>query len=343
MKKFLCALLCLVITALSIAAPVMVAEEESHSWIKMDNELFTGEAVKVHPDEPTQRTINADATYLHMRLRWFVRRFNCGIYLSLWDNFDNNPYYERLEDVCEEVIKDARDDTLYIFYEKDSNKVFLNRTGIFADRLIGSDVQYIAELITSSEVESDYYRFTGVIDELGRILGDAPTTVYISLAGKMDYYNEEISEILEPIREKFDGHIQVECWYSDEADPQSDVDSYVSKWNELNKDADFITHFEDSIYIFYIGNTGETFINIGSRTGLEVKDLAAVQAAFEPAENDSDYSGFAAGIAALNKAIPSDSISTTTIIIIALAVVLVLAGIVYVIIKKKNSIPSKLG
>ena len=94
--------------------------------------------------------------------------------------------------------------------------------------------------------------------------------------------------------EKFSGYVYVECNMTPES---------IRKMAEpLNYDR----FYADAIYICYKQQTGEAFVHVGERTGLTLKDAAAVEAAFQPGEDSEDSSGFAAGIISLSNALTDD-------------------------------------
>jgi hypothetical protein len=107
-------------------------------------------------------------------------------------------------------------------------------------------------------------------------------------------------------------------------------------WETRNNEEQYLSYFEDSIYIYYNGSTGTCFVNIGDQTGLSVQNLDAVESSFKPAENENDYSGFAAGVDALDKAIQSNSLNVTVVVSAVIAGVIILAAIAYIIVKKKK-------
>ena len=94
--------------------------------------------------------------------------------------------------------------------------------------------------------------------------------------------------------------------------------------------------YADAIYICYKQQTGEAFVRVGERTGLTLKDAAAVEAAFQPGEDSEDSSGFAAGIISLSDALTDDAGVSPVLVVSVIAIVLAAAGVLTLILVRRK-------
>ncbi len=337
LKKITATILCLIL-AIGCALPAL-ADESVKPFYRNEGTLFV-EREPANPDNPSMiigRPTEAQP-FLNLRLRTFALRFNCGIVLSLWKTLEDTNY-STLDDVAIETIKEEYgDDVIYLFYVKDTNTSLISRgSGLFGD-FSGNDVATINSLLQSTEVENDFYRVVNVINELWRILGTDPITISMSLDGSVEESNENLEEALAPLRQVYHGHIQVETNYGTRV---SDED-FDELWHNRNSELNYLDYFEDTVYIYYNGNTGKTYVNIGADTGISVDDISKIEGAFKPASGTDDYSGIEAGVTALANALGGESqLSVSTVLKAMVVIALLLTSVILRSKGKKENSKSK--
>lgn len=244
--------------------------------------------------------------YVVHRLGLFAETFDCNIFLNLFTDMEDANFDGTFEELVDylSTIGDTEtnpaftaEDAVFVVYVQDLDQSYIR---------IGKNVVESCELSAVEAVLHDvdevdpYFKTTKIIEALAQALRDGGAGERYLLQCTPYAAREQLESALAPLREHFSGYVRL--IYLDSAETTENMTAEMSNQYKL-----FAYSMADSIYIAYYRNTGEAVVRVGDRTGLTVKDLSAVEAAFQPGADSKDFSGFTTGVYALSDALGHNS------------------------------------
>lgn len=270
------------------------------------------------------------------RLGSFAEAFDCNIFLNLFTdmedaNFDGT--FEELSDYLSTIGGTetnpafTAEDTVAVVYVQDLDQSYIR---IGKDVVENCDVSAVEAVLHDAGEVDTYFKATKTIEALAQALRDGGAGEKYLLQCTPYAAQEQVEPALTPLREHFPGYVRI--IYLDSAETAENMAEEMSSQYEL-----LSYSMADSIYIAYYRNTGDAVVRVGERTGLTVKNLSAVEAAFQPGADREDFSGLVAGVSALSNALEQNSgISPALIGGAAVVVALLAVGAVVLFRRKKQ-------
>ena len=342
MKKLMClfcAALLLAVSQTWAEAKPPVKDYATGAWSEEYGAMSTGSLfIPAKDDEtidwdtlsPSISTASGEFEHIRNRARWISESLGCDVVFFFLENFASMQEWKgfpcgSMEEVLEQCMTTWRfkltENSIWIVYSEQEDELFLHVGENIAPEC---DLSGVESALRNKNEPDHYFRGLDAISALcDAIRQSLPDWNLTFISGREP---EAISLALKPLREKFSGYVYVECNMTPES---------IRKMAEpLNYDR----FYADAIYICYKQQTGEAFVRVGERTGLTLKDAAAVEAAFQPGEDSEDSSGFAAGIISLSNALTDDAGVSPVLVVSVIAIVLAAAGVLtLILVRRKKS------
>lgn len=342
MKKLMCLFCVALLLAGSLTrveAKPPVKDYATGAWSEEYGAMVTGSLFIPAKDDktidwdilsPSISNASGESEHIRHRARWISESLGCDVVFLFLKNFESMQEWKgfpcgSMEEVLEQCKTTWRpvpmEKSIWIVYSEQEDELFLHVGENIAPEC---DLSGVESALHNKNEPDRYFRgldaISALCDAIRQSLPDWNLT-YINAREP-----EAISSALKPLQEKFSGYVYVECNMSPES---------IRKLAEpLNYDR----FYADAIYICYEQQTGEAFVRVGERTGLTLKDVAMVEAAFRPGEDSEDSSGFAAGVISLSDALTDDTGVSTVLVVSAIAVVLAAAGaLTLVLVRRKKA------
>lgn len=339
-------LMCLLCVALLLAGSLTRAEAKppvkdyaTGAWSEEYGAIATGSLFIPAKDDktidwdtlfPSITTASGEFEHIRHRAQWISESLGCDVVFFFLKNFASMQEWKgiscgSMEEVLEQCMTTWRfkltENSIWIVYSEQEDELFLHVGENIAPEC---DLSGVESALRNENEPDSYFRgldaISALCDAIRQSLPDWNLT-YINAREP-----EAISSALKPLREKFSGYVYVECNMTPE-----DIRKMAGPLN-------YDRFYADAIYICYKQQTGEAVVRVGDRTGLTVKDLPAVEAAFQPGAGSGDISGFAAGVSALSGALVQNSgVAPALIGGAAVAVILILlAAGAYILLRRKK-------
>ena len=280
--------------------------------------------------------------YSHMSDRFdvFANEYECDCYIGLWSSLEKSGF-DSFEDLIESWSQYYMDDdTVCILYIDETKDAYVHVGENITQQF---DADGFINVLCEEEEKDEFYRiadaFDNLCDQVGQGTGEYPAKV-TGIGGSLD--EKAVKDALIPLHEVFSGYVCVDYYIGD----ATDQTSMLRRSREIDYDAEFDVweheleyYYYDTIYITYYSDTGKAYIDIGKNTGIGLsnRNIENIEAVFEAATGENDFSGFSSGVTALAEKIsdPDAGVEIILVGVVLAAAALLVTGIA---VKRKRSV-----